>query len=159
MGALRTGELNAYGSFVREHSHLCKGAISRQNGSSGVLPNQQGIFARNPPLRKAVSWAIDRTAYARVGSAYGGSAWTHMLPPVAPGISSGPGQAAVLDEARPRQGAKARGWPHGDGHVRVAYSGSGWIRPAQAELVRADLIRLGFKPENVTVGNYDGGDL
>jgi ABC-type oligopeptide transport system substrate-binding subunit len=85
----------------------------------------------------------------------GGSPWTHLLPPGSPGSIS----TRKLQPYSPGPNiAKARRLAKGhfkDGKVHVYYPGTGTIRPAQAQVVRHDLIRLGFKPENViTKGFY-----
>jgi hypothetical protein len=47
----------------------------------------------------------------------------------------------------------------GDLKIRIAYRSSGSIGPAQADLVRQELIRLGFRAENITMIAYSGGDI
>lgn len=116
--------------------------------------NRRGIFRHNPALRKAVSWAVDRTAYAAVGSAYSGSPWTHLLPPVTPGSVLAPKKQPYSVLPNLARAKKLASGHLGNGHVRVGYSGSGAIRPAQASIIRDDLIRLGLTPENVTIADY-----
>ena len=117
--------------------------------------NRLGIFAGNPQLRKAVSWVVDRTAFAEQGGLYRGSPWTQLLSPVTPGAVLAPKKQPY--SVRPDV-AKARKLAAGhfrDGHVTIGYFGSGAIREGQAALIRDDLIRLGFAPENVEARSYD----
>jgi ABC-type oligopeptide transport system substrate-binding subunit len=50
-----------------------------------LFNNTRGIFRQNAPLRRAVSWALDRTDQAALSGLYASSPWTHMLPPGFPG--------------------------------------------------------------------------
>lgn len=120
-----------------------------------LFNNEHGLFKDNAPMRKAVNWALDRKAYVRQAGPGAGSPWTHLLPPGSPGsiatkklqpFSPGP------DLARAKRLAKGH---FKDGKVTIAY---GWrgatIIPPQAQSVRRVLIRLGFKPENITMRPY-----
>jgi ABC-type oligopeptide transport system substrate-binding subunit len=120
-----------------------------------LFNTKHGLFKNNIPMRKAVNWVLDRKAYAFQAGPYAGSPWTHLLPPGSPGSIS----TRKLQPYSPGPNiAKARRLAKGhfkDGKVHVYYPGTGTIRPAQAQVVRHDLIRLGFKPENViTKGFY-----
>jgi hypothetical protein len=44
-----------------------------------------------------------------------------------------------------------------DGKINVFYWSSGTVGPAQGQIVRQDLINLGFEPENITMSGYSGG--
>ena len=72
------------------------------------------------------------------------------------------GSAARAEEARvlgSAQLGKAKRLAAGhfrDNHVTIAYYGSGDVRESQAAVMRDDLIRLGFAPENVATQNYYG---
>ena len=46
-----------------------------------------------------------------------------------------------------------------DGKITVYYRSSGTINPAQAQIVRQDLINLGFEPANITMKGFSGGDI
>ena len=114
-----------------------------------LFNNTRGIFRRNAPLRRAVSWALDRTDQAALSRLYAFSPWTHMLPPGFPG-SIGTKRlqpySAKSNIARARKLAK--------GHFRsgkvVILVGSGREAQPSADLVRRDLIRMGFRPWDVT---------
>jgi peptide/nickel transport system substrate-binding protein len=109
-----------------------------------MFNNHHGLFKDNIPMRKAVNWVVDRKAYAATAGPYAGSPWTHLLPPGSPGsigarklqpYSPGP------NVARARKLAKGH---FKNGKITVGYRSTGTINPAQAQIVRRDLIRLGF---------------
>jgi ABC-type transport system substrate-binding protein len=118
--------------------------------------NSRGLFHDNVQLRKAVSWAIDRTDY--LGDRFTRSPWTHLLPPGYPGSITKP----RLQPYSPRANlAKARALAaghFGDGRINAWYrlSGNG---PAQAEVVRRSLVDLGFDPQNITMKGFAGADI
>ena len=118
--------------------------------------DSRGLFHDNVEMRKAASWAIDRTEYS--GDSYTRSPWTHLLPPGYPGSITKP----RLQPYSPRANlAKARALAAGhfkDGRINAWYrlSGNG---PAQAEVVRRGLVNLGFDPANITMRGFSGGDI
>lgn len=121
--------------------------------------NRRDLFRGNRSLRQAVNWALDRTAYTGQVGPYAGSAWTHLLPPGFPGSVT----------ARKRQPyaptpnlARARTLAAGhfrDGRITVFYRASGTINPAQAQIVKRDLMNLGFQESNITMKPFFGGDI
>jgi ABC-type oligopeptide transport system substrate-binding subunit len=118
--------------------------------------NQAGLFAGNPSMRKAVNFAIDRSAYAELVGPYAASPWTHILPPGIPGSKRiGP------YPARPNlEKAKAFATGHfKDGKVRILPAVAGPPNPPQYELVQQALVALGFAVENVTSGTQEEWDL
>jgi ABC-type oligopeptide transport system substrate-binding subunit len=125
-----------------------------------VLFNNRGhLLKGNRPMRKAINWALDRTDYVAQAGPYAGSPWTHLLPPGFPGSIS----AKKLQPYAPRSDiAKARTLAAGhfrDGKITVYFRSSGMTNNAQAELVRRDLIRLGFDAGNITMKGFSGGDI
>ncbi len=87
------------------------------------------------------------------------SPWTHILPPGTPGSitakkSQPYGARSNLDKAKALAAGHFK-----DGKIIVAYRSSGTIAPAQAQLIRRDLIRLGFEPANITMSGYGGVEL
>ena len=121
-----------------------------------VFNNQNHLFKGNIRLRQAVNFALDRTDYVAAGGPFAGRPWSHLLPPVVPGSSS--------QQPYPKHSniAKAKGLAHGHlrgGKITVYFRASGTIFPAQAQVVRDDLTRLGFKPENITMKGFTGGDI
>jgi ABC-type oligopeptide transport system substrate-binding subunit len=119
--------------------------------------NDNSLFKDNVELRKAVNWALDRTDYS--GPSFRRTPWTHLLPPDFPGSVTTPS----LQPYSPRANlAKARQLAAGHfkhGRITVAYISSGTIGPAQAELVKRDLINLGFDPANITMRGFSGGQI
>jgi ABC-type oligopeptide transport system substrate-binding subunit len=119
-----------------------------------LFNNTRGLFKGNVPMRKAVNWALDRKAFKRQAGPYAASPWTHLLPPGSPGSIG----ARKLQPFSPGPNlTKAKRLAKGhfkDGKITVAYWNRGTIIPAQAHTVRDDLIRLGFKPENISMLPY-----
>jgi ABC-type oligopeptide transport system substrate-binding subunit len=113
-----------------------------------LFNSTRGVFRQNAALRRAVSWALDRTDHLALSRRYTGSPWTHMLPPGFPG-SIGTKRlqpySARSNLVRARKLAK--------GHFRsgkvVIAIGSGRTAQPSADLLRRDLIRMGFRPEDV----------
>jgi peptide/nickel transport system substrate-binding protein/oligopeptide transport system substrate-binding protein len=122
------------------------------------LNNSRGLFHDNVQMRKAVNWAIDRTDYSG-GASFARTPWTHLLPPGYPGSIT----ERSLQPYGPRANiSKARALAKGhfkDGRISVYYRSSGTINNAQAEVVRRDLIRLGFDPAKITMKGFSGGDI
>ena len=121
-----------------------------------LFNNKHGLFKDNIWMRKAVNWALNRKAYTGEVGPHAASPWTHLLPPGSPGsigtkklqpFSPGP------DLAKAKRLAKGH---FKDGKVTIAYwsRGSGTIIPAEAQGVRRDLIRLGFRPGNISMRPY-----
>ncbi len=108
-----------------------------------ALNNHKGLFKDNPPLRRAVNWAIDRTDYLASTSPYGMSPWTHLIPPGFPGsitkrVLQPYGARADIDKAR-----QIAAGHYGDGQVVLAYR-AGRPGDTRVEVVRRDLTRLGL---------------
>jgi peptide/nickel transport system substrate-binding protein len=121
--------------------------------------NSSGLLASNPAMRRAVNWALDRTGYLAQAGFDAGSPWVHILPPGTPGLITAKkkqpyGAVPDLTKARPLAAGH-----FGDGKIIVAYRTSGSVAPAQAELVRSNLIALGFDPANITMLGFSGGDI
>jgi ABC-type transport system substrate-binding protein len=122
-----------------------------------LFNNASGLFAGNPAMRKAVNWALDRTDY--VGGNFTVTPWTHLLSPLTPGSVTARrkqpyGPHSNIEKARALAAGHFR-----DGKIVVAYRSSGTVNPTQAQIVRRDLIRLGFKPEDITMKVYVGGQI
>jgi oligopeptide transport system substrate-binding protein len=124
---------------------------------TGYLPMNMSrpLFKGNSALRRAVSYAVDRRAYAAQAGPYAGQPWTHLFNPGVPGwrnVDPYPLEAPNLSKARAIAAGHFR-----DGKITVAYRSSGTVNPAQAQIVRQDLINLGFEPANITMRGYSGG--
>ena len=119
--------------------------------------NSRGLFQGNAPLRKAVNWALDRTAYS--GSSFSRSPWTHLLPPGSPGSITKPGlqpyaPTANIDKAFALAAGHLR-----DGRITVYFRSSGSLNQAQAEIVRRALLSIGFDYANITMKGFPGGEI
>lgn len=117
-----------------------------------AVNNRTGLFARNPEMRKAVSWALDRTDYSAQAQPFAASPWTHILPPGTGASKRNPYSVrSNIEKARTLAAGHFK-----DGKITVLYPGSGTVSPNQAAIVRRDLIRLGFAPENITMTAWSG---
>lgn len=120
-----------------------------------LFNNKDGLFKDNIPMRKAVNWALNRKAFVAQAGVAAGSPWTHLLPPGSPG-SIGTRKAQPFSPGPDLAKAKRLAKGHfKDGKITIAYwSRGGTIVPAQAQSVRGDLIRLGFKAANISMRPY-----
>ena len=124
---------------------------------TGYLPMnmQRPLFKGNSALRRAINYAVSRRAYVAQAGPYAGQPWTRLFNPAVPGwknVNPYPIERD-LDKARALAAGHFR-----DGKVTVLYRSSGTINPAQAAIVKQDLIDLGFDPANITMkpqGWYD----
>ena len=128
---------------------------SRPSSCVGYIAfnNSKGIFAGNPQLRQAVNWALNRRDYV---SALSGQPWSHLLAPLTPGIGKQQpyGVSANLTKARKLAAGHFR-----DGHIVLGYRNSGTTNPALAQLVRRDLINLGFDPAKIEMKGLSGAEI
>jgi ABC-type transport system substrate-binding protein len=123
---------------------------------TGYLPLNMAndLFKGNLKLRQAVNYAINRRAYVAQAGPYAGQPWTHLFNPGVPGWKNVNPYPIDPDLARARQLAAGH---FRDGKITVYYWSSGTVAPAQAQIVRQDLINLGFEPENITMKGWWGG--
>lgn len=124
---------------------------------TGYLPMNMArpLFKENAALRKAINYAVSRRAYASQAGPYAGQPWTRLFNPGVPGWTNV--NPYPLDRHIDKAKALAAGHFR-DGKITVLYRSSGTINPAQAAIVRQDLIDLGFDPANITMkqqGWYD----
>jgi peptide/nickel transport system substrate-binding protein len=118
--------------------------------------NANRLFKGNARLRRAVNYAIDRAGYVATAGPFAARPWSRLLPPDAAGPNAGQPYPAHANLAEARK--LARGHFRG-GKITVYYRSSGTVNPAQAQLVRNDLIALGFKPEKITMKGFSGGNI
>lgn len=122
---------------------------------TGYLPMNMArpLFKDNVKLRQAINYAISRGPYVDQAGPYAGQPWTHLLNPGVPGWRN-----VNVYPLEPNL-SKARALAAGhfrDGKVRIRYRSSGTTNPAQAEIVRQDLVNLGFGRENITLVPFSG---
>ena len=106
-------------------------------------------------MRKAVNYALDRTAYAAAAGPYAGTPFDQLLPPGMPGYEDIDVYPAHPDVERARDLA---GWHPGDPlrPITVYYRSSGTINPAQYQIVKSNLEQIGFQ---VTGVGWSGGEI
>jgi ABC-type transport system substrate-binding protein len=123
---------------------------------TGFVPMNMArpLFKDNLKLRQAVSYAVNRRAYVGVVGPYAGQPWTHLFNPGVPGWRNVNPYPLNPNLTRARQLAAGH---FRDGKITVSYRSSGTINPAQAQIVRQDLINLGFEPGNIIMQPHSGG--
>ena len=120
-----------------------------------LVANTSRPLFRNANLRRALNYAVDRNGYVRALGAYGGRPWSHILNPGVPGwkdVQPYPLRAPNLRKARRLAGSLK------DKQINVWYVQSHPNFPGgpdQYEIVRHDLIRLGFEPKNIHPTGFD----
>jgi peptide/nickel transport system substrate-binding protein len=117
------------------------------------------LFGHSVALRKAVNWAVDRTAYAGLAGPYAGTPWTHLLPPFFPGSITKKRLQPYSAHANLAKARKLAGAYVANRRITVGYRTSGSVNQAQGQLVHGMLVQLGFRPENITMKGYAGADL
>jgi peptide/nickel transport system substrate-binding protein len=123
---------------------------------TGYLPlnMSRSLFKGNTNLRKAVNYAVNRKDYVSQAGPFAGQSWTHMFNPGVPGWKN------VSIYKRNLATAKKLAKGHfKSGKITVGYRSSGTINPAQAQIVRRDLIQMGFKAGNINMKPYSGADI
>jgi peptide/nickel transport system substrate-binding protein len=123
---------------------------------TGYLPmnTANSLFKNNLPLRQAVNYAISRRPYVAQAGPYAGQPWTHLFNPGVPGWRN----VSIYKQNL----TKARSLAHGhmkDGKITVYYRSSGTTNPAQAQIVKQDLVNLGFSSGNINMKPFSGGDI
>lgn len=122
-----------------------------------VLNTGKGIFAANAAMRKAFNWAIDRTDY--LGGTLTSTPWTHLFSPLTPGsITAKKKQPYGVHSNIAKAKALAAGH-FGNGTIKVWYRSSGTVNAQQAQIVRRDLIRLGFDPGRIVMKGFSGAQI
>jgi peptide/nickel transport system substrate-binding protein len=120
-----------------------------------LLNTAKGVFRNNVRLRQAVSWAVDRRAYAAQSGPYAGSPWARLFPPSFPGLlrASPAPYSATPQIAKARRLARGH---FGSGKVVLAYLANSPVNIAQGELARHALVALGFDQSNITMKSFSG---
>ena len=123
---------------------------------TGYIPMNMAnsLFKGNTALRQAINYAIDRAPYVGQAGPLAGSPWTHLLNPNVPGWQSV--SLYKHDLAKAKSLAKGH---LGNGKITVYYRSSGSVNPAQAQIVRNNLIQIGFNPSNITMKGFSGGNI
>src|SRR5262249_37438323 len=114
------------------------------------------LFKGNLKLRQAINYAVSRRAYVAQAGPYAGQPWTHLFNPGVPGWRN------VNPYPVERRLAKARALAAGhlrDGKITVYFPSGGTTNPAQAQIVRQDLIDIGFDPANIDLKGIGPGGI
>jgi ABC-type oligopeptide transport system substrate-binding subunit len=122
---------------------------------TGYLPMNMSnsVFKGNLKLRQAVNYAIQRKPYVGQAGPLAGDPWTHLLNPNVPGWQNAKIYATNLSKAR----SLAKGST--DKKITVYYRSSGSANQGQAQIVRGNLIQLGFNPNNINMKGFSGGNI
>jgi ABC-type transport system substrate-binding protein len=131
---------------------------TKPQNCTGFLPLNMAndLFRGNPRLRRAINYAVDRGGYGGLAGSYAGQPWSRLLSPTVVGPRAEQPYPPSPDLARAR--ALAAGHFR-DGKITVYFRSSGTTNQAQAQLVRQDLINLGFQPDNITMKGFSGGNI
>jgi peptide/nickel transport system substrate-binding protein len=118
-----------------------------------VLNTSRPLFRSNAPLRRAINFALDRSALVRQFGSYAETPVDHYIPPIIPGYRN----THVYPLRRPDL-AKARALARG--HTRsgklVLYVNTRPPVLAQAQIVKQELKRIGLE---VQIVSFPAGDL
>jgi len=131
---------------------------SKPVSCTGYLPMNMArpLFKGNLALRRAINFVVSRRAYVAQAGPYAGQPWTRLFNPSVPGWTNV--NPYPLDRDVPKARALAAGHFR-DGKITILYRSSGTTNPAQAAIVRQDLIDLGFDPANITMRPADYWDF
>ena len=131
---------------------------TKPQNCTGYLPMNMSrpLFKNNLALRKAVNYVINRKDYTSQAGPYAGNAWTHIFNPGVPGWLNVNPYPLSPNVAQAKKLAKGH---FKSGKITIGYRSSGTTNPAQAQIVRRDLIRLGFNANNITMKPFSGADL
>jgi peptide/nickel transport system substrate-binding protein len=125
---------------------------------TGYLPMNMArpLFGNSTKLRQAVNYAVDRKAYVQQAGPDAGQPWSHLFNPGVPGwISSNPYPLNKPNITK----ARSLAGNVGNKDINVWYRSSGTINPAQAQIVKRDLIRMGFAENNVHMKGFSGAQI
>ena len=129
---------------------------TKSQNCTGFLPMHMGnhLFKDNLPLRRALNYAVNRRAYVAQAGPYAGRPWTHVFNPGVPGWKNVNPYPPDPDLVRARQLAAGH---LRDGKITVYYRSSGTTNQNQYQIVRQDLINIGFEPQNIIGKGMSGG--
>jgi ABC-type transport system substrate-binding protein len=129
---------------------------SKSQNCTGYLPfnTSRSLFKGNTALRQAINYTIDRKSFVSQAGPYAGNAWTHLFNPGVPGWKN----VAIYKQNLTKAKKLAKGH-FKTGKINLGYRSSGTVNPAQAQIVRRDLIRLGFKASNINMKPFSGADI
>jgi peptide/nickel transport system substrate-binding protein len=126
---------------------------------TGYLPmNTARPLFKSLALRKAVNYAVSRRDYLTQAGAYAGQPWSHILNPTVPGNASG--QPYPLGKPNLSLAHKlVKASTLKSKKINVFYRSNSGANIAQSQIVRRDLIRLGFSAGNIEMKQQPGADI
>src|SRR5436190_6772012 len=127
-------------------------AVSRNCISYLAFNNRRPLFAK-VAMRKAVNWAVNRTAFAAQGGAYSMTPWTHLIPPRFPGSLTRKRLQPYAVHPDLAKAKRLAGPSIARKKIMVAYAAPA-LYAARARIVRRALMRLGFTAGNITMKAY-----
>jgi len=125
---------------------------------TGYLPMNMArpLFATNTKLRQAISYAVDRKSYVQQAGPLAGDPWTHIFNPGVPGwknVNPYPLKAPNITKARKLAGNVS------NKDIQVGYRTNSSSNIAQAQIVKRDLVRMGFSDSNIHMKGFSGAQL
>jgi ABC-type transport system substrate-binding protein len=128
---------------------------AKPQNCTGYLPmnTANALFKGNVKLRQAVNFAVNRRSYVLQAGPLAGDPWTHLLNPAVPGWKRTTIYPQNLTRARQLAGDVS------NKKITIYYRSSGSTNPNQYQVVRQDLINLGFRPDNITARGFSGGQI
>jgi len=129
---------------------------SKAQNCTGYLPLNMAnsLFSGNTNLRKAINYAINRGAYVAQAGPYAGSTWTHIFNTGVPGWRN----VKLYNRSLSKAKSLAKGH-FKNGKITVGYRTNSTANQNQYQIVRQDLINLGFNANNINGKGYSGGNL
>jgi peptide/nickel transport system substrate-binding protein len=123
---------------------------------TGYLPmnTANSLFRSNLKLRQAVNFAVTRSTYVAQAGPYAGQPWTHLFNPGVPGWRNTSIYKRNLTKAKQLAAGHMK-----DGKITVYFRSSGTANPAQAQIVKQDLVNLGFNSNNITMKGFSGANI
>jgi ABC-type transport system substrate-binding protein len=116
----------------------------------------RSLFKSDTKLRQAVNYAVSRKQYVGQAGLDAGRPWSHLLNPSVPGwLKTQPYPLTGPNIPKARQLAGNIG----NKNINVWFRSSGTINPAQAQIVKQDLVRMGFKESNIHMKGFSGADI
>jgi len=125
---------------------------------TGYLPMNMArpLFKSNTNLRKAINYAVARKDYVNQAGLDAGGTWSHILNPGVPGWSRA--QPYPLGKPNLTKAKKLAG-NLSNKKITVWYRSNSSANQAQFQIVRRDLIRLGFKADNINSKGFSGAQI
>jgi peptide/nickel transport system substrate-binding protein len=125
---------------------------------TGYLPMNmaRSAFGKSTKLRQAVNYAVDRKAYVQQAGPYAGQPWSHIFNPGVPGWSKS--QPYPLNKPNIAKARSLAGNISGK-DITVGYRSNASSNVAQSQIVKRDLMRMGFAENNIHMKAFSGAQL